>query len=72
MKIDMIFNKMELLFSINCTYFASDIHLSKYFIDFANLLFNLGKDRCAIKRAVYYCIPIPAMFFQYFLISVDN
>jgi len=68
----MILDKMELFFSINLANFASDVHLSEHFIDFANLLFNLGKYRCAIKGAIDNSIPIPAMFFQYFLISVDN
>jgi hypothetical protein len=72
MNINMILYKMEFLFSIYLTNFASYVHLTKHFIHFANLLFNLGKYRSAIKAATYNGIPISTVFSQYFLISVQN
>jgi len=69
--IDMIFDEMEFFFRIYLTDFSSNIHLTKYLINFAHLLFNLGKDRCAVKGAADDWVPVPAMLPQHFFISVN-
>lgn len=70
--IHMVLYKMEFFLCVNLTDFPSNIHLTENFIHLASLLFDLSKDRGAIKGAADHWVPVSTVFSQYLLVFVDD
>ena len=68
----MILDEVEFLFSIDICDFSSNMEISQNFINFIELFFDVCKERSGIKLTTDWSVPIPAMFFENLLISIED